>query len=134
MDKIAHHSGVAFPSARRDGRVAISIQITHPVSSWGAFCHADQFSPMIANNDPCLVLEIDYFVEVLSVLFKASMLKSHILKKTSVNARLRPVVLDSRRLRLASRHRHQRSSGEYRAQKLGVVSDPLQVALQGKSQ
>jgi hypothetical protein len=82
MDKIAHHRGVAFPSARRDGRVAISIQIAHPVSPWGAFCHADQFSPMIANDDPCLVLEIDYFVEVLSVLFKASMLKSHILKKT----------------------------------------------------
>jgi hypothetical protein len=41
---------------------------------------------VIANDDPCLVLEIDYLVEVLSVLFKASMLKSHILKKTSVNA------------------------------------------------
>jgi hypothetical protein len=45
---------------------------------------------MIANDDPCLVLEIDYFVEVLSVLFKASMLKSHILKKTSVNADIAP--------------------------------------------
>ena len=81
MDKIAHYSGVAFPSARWGARVSVPIQITHPVSSRRAFRHPDQFSPVIANDDPCLVLEIDYFVEVLSVLFKASMLKSHILKK-----------------------------------------------------
>jgi hypothetical protein len=45
---------------------------------------------MIANDEPCLVLEIDYFVEVLSVLFKASMLKSHILKKTSQTPTIAP--------------------------------------------
>jgi hypothetical protein len=82
MDVIAHYSGVAFPSASRDARVPVPIQITRPVASRRAFRYADQFSPVIANDDPCLVLEIDYFVEVLSVLFKASMLKSHILKKT----------------------------------------------------
>jgi hypothetical protein len=82
MDVIAHNGGVAFPSARRRTRVSVPIQIAYPITSRGAFGQADQFGAVITHDDSRLVLEIDYFVEVLSILFKASMPKSHILKKT----------------------------------------------------